>query len=247
MTHSARLLLAAILLLLPATAGAQRASISGVVRDATNQQPVSGASIRLPDAGRFAVSDSLGRFEISGLTEGEHPWVIERVGYARWEAHEEVADGDRYTIGLLPVPVLLETVTVQSDRLEERRRRYGGHVRVLGAAEIAGSPGPTMAEVVRYRALLGPTVCPGTAGSGYAAASIGPLCIIGRSGRPEPVQLFIDEQPIMGGDEAAVLSVHAPHEIFAVEAYDGGRIVRVYTNYYIQHNRSRLGPVIRRF
>jgi hypothetical protein len=245
-THSARLLVAA-LLLIPATAGAQRASISGVVRDASNDQPISGASVRFPEAGRVAVTDSLGRFELSNLEAGEHRWVIERVGYARWEAAEGVGDGDRYTIRLLPVPIVLEAVTVQADRLAERRRRYGGHVRVLGAAEIAGSAGPTMAEVVRYRALLGPTVCPGMGGSGYALASTGPLCIIGRSGRPEPVQLFIDEQPIMGGDEAAVLSIYAPHEIFAVEAYDGGRIVRVYTNYYIEHNRSRLGPVIRRF
>lgn len=237
-------------LLAPASAAAQageRAAVSGVVVDAGTGQPVSGAAVVLPELERMAVSDEQGRFELRDLPAGEHRWIIRRVGYSTWEESAEVADGDRFTVGLLAAPVRLEAVSVQVNRLERRRRSFGGQVRVLEQREILAAAVHSTADVVRYRALVGATVCPvmGGTGSEATAASTGALCVMGQYGRPERVLVFIDEQPIMDDPQSALMAYH-PSEIFTIETYDGGRMVRIYTNHFVQHTRVVLSP-IRRF
>jgi hypothetical protein len=59
------------------------------------------------------------------------------------------------------------------------------------------------------------------------------------------VQVYIDDRPAFGGMEE--LEMYAPHELYAIESYAGGRMVRAYTMWFMEdlaRKKRRLDPVI---
>jgi hypothetical protein len=59
------------------------------------------------------------------------------------------------------------------------------------------------------------------------------------------VQVYIDDRPAFGGMEE--LETYAPHELYALESYAGGRMVRAYTMWFMEdlaRKKRRLDPVI---
>ena len=218
----------ALLLLARAPLAGQGAAVAGVVRDAETEQPVAGAAVTLPDLNRRVVTDSAGRFALRGVPAGEQRWVIRRVGYAEWAESAAVEDGDVLTIRIIPRPLRLEVVRVTADRLERRRRAYGGSVRVVDTRELETTAAHSLMDVVRYRALSAASTC-----------RAGALCV-----RGAPIRLVIDEQPALSIDETVgILQAYHPSEIHAVEALDGGSEVRIYTKWFMQTTRGPLRPL----
>ncbi|MEP7027112.1 MAG: carboxypeptidase regulatory-like domain-containing protein [Candidatus Eisenbacteria bacterium] len=72
-------LLAAVLLGLAAVPVEAAAGVRGVVR--TIQRPLAGAHVVIPEAARFSVTDSLGRFDLGTLAPGLYGLSIAAVGY----------------------------------------------------------------------------------------------------------------------------------------------------------------------
>jgi TonB-dependent receptor len=112
------LLLALSLLLLPAAARAQQASLTGIVTDAETGFALAGVSVRIVSEDRRAISNGTGRFTLVGLPAGR--LVVEAVylGYARTTQTVELDAGDvgRVTFHLAPEAIALEGVTVTGNR-----------------------------------------------------------------------------------------------------------------------------------
>ncbi len=63
----------------PALAATATPTVRGVVR--TLQRPLAGVNVVIPEAGRFAVTDSLGRYDLGALAPGLYGVSIAAVGY----------------------------------------------------------------------------------------------------------------------------------------------------------------------
>jgi hypothetical protein len=131
------------------------ATFIGVVVTDSSHEPIVGAEIALPDAGKSAVTDSHGVFKISGIASGEHQILVRRIGYGAadtklmFNGHETVER--RVVLGRA---VRLETVTVSEKATEramasfEENRRLGlGHF--MTRTELEKYTGMNLATVVQ--------------------------------------------------------------------------------------------------
>jgi hypothetical protein len=210
---------------------AQGATVTGQVRDVGTSEPLMGAVVEVPDHRLRAVTDSAGSFVLRGVPAGEQRWTIRRLGYTRWEESTAVQDGANLVIGLLASPLALDEIRATGDRIERRRRMSTRSVRAIDRKQILTSAAANAYELVAYRALPARTVCPARAGTGSVGnlSAAGDLCVMSR-GRVSPVGVCIDEMKA----SPEVLAVYPPQDIYAIEAYDGGRSIRVYTNWFVE-------------
>jgi hypothetical protein len=131
------------------------ATFIGIVVTDSSHEPIAGAEIALPDAGKSAVTDSHGVFKISGIAAGEHQILVRRIGYGAadtkltFNGHETVER--RVVLGRA---VRLETVTVSEKATEramasfEENRRLGlGHF--VTRAELEKYTGMKLASVLQ--------------------------------------------------------------------------------------------------
>lgn len=229
---------AVLSLLLPRALAAQAApaakvEVHGHVVDATTGRPVEGAMVALDDVGSRALADTAGSFVLQNVPTGEHDWVISRVGYARWQESAEVAEGDEFTIAVLPRPEVLEGITAVASQLETRRRASGESVRALDGDLLRLSGAPTAVQLVHDQLGLSTTPCPGTGE---------PDCSWVR-GELVKVAVFVDEQPVGG---MSALASYRPQDLYTVEAYAGGQMLRVITHWYAERlarRRASLTPI----
>lgn len=232
------------ILLLPLTLSAQTAAatveVTGRVLDAATNAPVDGAVVELRDVHRKVLSDTAGRFVLRGIAPGTHQWVISRLGYAAWDESTEVADGDEFTVGLLPRPETLEGITAVTSQLETRRRASGVMVRSVDHDVLRLSAAPSMLEAVgdylgvrgrpcgpdgQTSPRPGPEIAPGDAQPGTGA---GPekKCAYVRGELIEP-DVYVDER--RAANSLADLENFRPENIYTVESYHGGAMIRVIT------------------
>lgn len=87
-------------------------SITGQVVDASTQQPLSGASVRMVGIDRGSLTDPEGRYAITGIAAGRHRVRVSMIGYGQEEQAVEVLDGQTVTLNftLQPEAVTLEGV-----------------------------------------------------------------------------------------------------------------------------------------
>jgi len=124
------------------------ATISGQVLDGRTGQAIAGAVVYLPDVKRGTTTNDAGGFVLEQMPVGDFRWRIQRLGYATWEDQAGVADGDWYTIRLLPRPEVLAGITVVADAFETRRRRVNTSVKVAQREDIMRSAAATGAGVL---------------------------------------------------------------------------------------------------
>jgi hypothetical protein len=110
-----------------ARAQASGSAVAGIVAVLGSERPISGATATIDDSQRGAVSDSLGRYRIVGISPGEHLLVIRRIGFESVSARIAVPTGGDLTVDvdLRPsVPAQLEEVRVVAD-LQPRGKLAG--------------------------------------------------------------------------------------------------------------------------
>jgi len=215
------------LCLLPSYVHSQTAApagfdVRGRVLDVVTGAVVEGAVVELRDARRKAAADSTGVFALHAVPPGMHHWVISRLGYAAWEEDMEVEDGDEFTIRLLPRPEVLEGITALASRLQLRRQSSGVTTRALERDEIKLSASPDVAELVHSRLGLAGVPCPAVAGTE------GERTCAWVRGELIPVAVFVDERRLPGG--LSDLSFYLPQEVYTIESFYGGAMVRVITD-----------------
>lgn len=237
--------------------------VSGVVGDAQTGMAIPNALVAIPDLGIRTLADANGHFHIDRVPTGSYTWLFLAPGYAVWSEPMAVDDGEHLRVGLLPQPVVLETIVATANRLVERRKTTGLGVRALSWAEIQSTTATNAAQVVTARSPYPVVNCPGSmagpppqpvasnqhpsrvtprrerASTGGADAVVG-LCLSWRGKIISP-QIYLDEQltPV----PLDVLYQFMPHEIHTIEYYQHpgrGTVIRIYTLDFMRSGKALL-------
>lgn len=221
-------------------ASAGRAAVTGTVRDVSTGAPVDSVLIVLPGLRISTRTDRSGAFTLTNVPEGTHQWSVIRLGYVPLNQEMQVKDGDHFNIGVMQRPVELEGFTVVGSRAEQllRRRRNAApeSVREFAGADLARRAASNGEELIRGLGAF--MTCP----TEIMMARMVEDCVYDR-GRMQPVQVYVDEQPIPGG--LVLLSAYLPSELHSVEVWTKGTEVRVYTRTFARklgQGRARLRP-----
>jgi hypothetical protein len=95
---------------------ASQAAVAGTIRDGESGGPLAGAVVTLTDVDRATVSDSAGRYRLSGVPPGPQHLSVKRIGYFPRIVHALVPGQGEVEIDLSihPVPLQLPTIVVRS-------------------------------------------------------------------------------------------------------------------------------------
>jgi hypothetical protein len=233
-----------------------RVTVRGTVVDATSGTPLPNTMIRLVEANRGVLADSLGRFSFPDVAPGTQTLAVKQYGYEEIDTDIEVSAELRpLQVQLQPGPVALEGFDVVADRLavmkqemKQRRDAAPVTVRTVGQEMLAQSTARDMLEFLELDGGMEIRKCSGFAGepgpadsfqsarlSGRSSAvgsSSGDLCVFTRGALRTP-SVYIDESPTIGGlDE---LATYRPYELYTVELFGGNRPeVHVYTHNFVE-------------
>jgi len=205
--------------------------LTGTISDETGR-PLVGAFVRLADSEWGSLTDEAGRFRIPTVTPGVVSLQAELIGYETliWEGM--VAAERTLPLQLTAKPILLEGLTVLTDRFESRRRAVATSVRWFDHDALATSPQSTALDFVATRAGLYRVRCSGRWSN---------ECFVVRGRVTEP-QVYVDELPMFGGLD--YLASLPPHELYMVEVYGSGRAIRAYTPQFMERAATyKLRPI----
>jgi hypothetical protein len=230
-----------------AHAQARTLTLTGEVRDVATGEPIERAVVELTNLRRRTTTDAAGRFTLERIPPGEHTWHVRGTGYVAWEETFPVeADGD-FVVGLMANVVQLDPLRVTVHRreaaLELRRNTSGMSVRSFDETALRRSAHATVALFLHDNSVLRTVPCSRSTMQSLQNMDMGRPsdgCVIAR-GNIVSVSVFIDEQRVSDGLSA--LFGYSPHEIHSVEVYEGGRMVRVYTRWFVDRSRAPLKPL----
>lgn len=206
--------------------------LTGRVLDAATGQPVFGATVGLPDLGVEVQTDSTGRFVLQRVEAGAHKVYVSEIGYRNLLQRVELAPDDVADLRVQPDPVLLKGIEVLADRFRARRATSPYPVTAYGREALLRSPASDMRDFLANVAGLTLVRCPGEP---FATCAL-----VHR--RPARVEVFIDERRAYGGLEE--LSSYAPSDLFLLEVYADGRMIRAYTGWWFARSaREGLMPL----
>ena len=186
------------------------ATITGEVRSLTGE-PVSEVEVRVRDARNATLTDSAGRYTLSGLPPGTQLLVARKLGYPLVEATVELRPGKSVTRDLLlRRSVVLDSMRVVAGRTEyaefERNRRTNTFGQFLGVEEIDKMRAAEVADL--FIDILGFTVF----GRGTQARAISNQAL---ARHPE----CRNARLIVNGSEGWTLNNFAPSQIAGIEVY----------------------------
>lgn len=150
----------ALLLALTApSVDAQGVTLRGRVLSAATGQPIADATLTMPTLGRRSRADSLGRFSLLYLRDGEHDLIIQAVGYAPVRALVPLGAGAplELDVELTPLPPVLDSVVATADvdaprnigMREFESRRALGLGRFITRAQLMRDAGRSLEAVLR--------------------------------------------------------------------------------------------------
>lgn len=206
--------------------------LRGTVTDDAGQ-PLVGAFVALAGSDWGSVTNESGHFRLEDIDPGPIEITVEQLGYATLHWRGSVSADESLALTLEAQPVVLEGLTVVTDRFENRRRAIARSVQSYDRTALATSHYDDMIQFVRARAGLFETRCPR-----YEHSSV---CFM-RRGRPVAPVVYIDEMPVIGGTD--FLAAIRPHELYMLEVYDRGAHIRAYTTQFMERAaKQRLQPV----
>lgn len=165
-----RLVLVACLLAAP-TVGAQQPGqqgITGVVRDAQSQQPVSGVTVTVRGTGRGTLTGEDGRFTIAGLATGSYEVSARKMGYTLTSRAATVTTGALATIGftLTRAATALDAIVITGTVEGTQRRSIGNTVTSISASDQLDRTPPASVSALLNGRAPGMTVVGGTGAVG---------------------------------------------------------------------------------
>lgn len=260
-THAKQIPLA--LALLAVSAGAlvgqsvvkpEQYPLFGKVVDAETGAPLVAATVMLQNSGLRTYTDSTGHFRFQRVRETAEVLQVEQLGYVSGEFPITISARTRpVRVDLSPDPVLLKAITVLTDRFRTRRLAVPLNVVAFDRAAIVNAGPMSMVEFLGTQGRVRLFECPreqagvlpsnaswyygfGFGGLGSRSDILGCALIRGQLVQPA---VWIDERPAFG-DELALLH---PQDLDVIEVYGGGRIIQVYTRWWMERNaRRRLVP-----
>lgn len=201
--------------------GQEHVTIRGKVADAGTGAPLEGVIVTAPLAGVRAFTDTTGAFHLELIRDRSYELVAEDLGYVpgRFTLGAE-AEHTLATLLLTPVPGTLSGLAVLEDRLRQRRRRRGGHIRLLEHDSLLVSRERNAYTLVE-RVVPGARACD---------RQIENLCLPGGT-RERAIRICIDDHRPPAG--ASALGSYDPSDLWLVEIYNRGRSVRVYSRWFV--------------
>jgi hypothetical protein len=185
--------------------------------------PLALASVEIAALDIATLTNDEGRFRLEGVTPGTHPVIVGLMGYETRVVTVEVGSGAApLEVRLTPDPVMLERITVTANRFEARMRGVPFSVRVMDKREVMGSAAPDAANFVSRRGGLVPAPCRNRTQTD---------CVQVRGISVQP-RVYINDFPAVGG--LAMLGVIPAQEISRVEVIQGGAMIRVYTDEFME-------------
>ena len=222
-----RCMLAVTVLMAAWTPTAARAQvIHGHVSDLRTGDPVPNALVQLGLTEHYAVSNEQGNFSLRAAGEsGTQTLIVTAPGYAkRYEPWAMEAEGD-VIVTLAPQPIELgeieASVLTYRARIDRRLNQLSATDTGFYAIEgplLERSTAKDVWDLVRIRHGFR---FEGFSDYGCTRATIEGVPVIG--------ELFIDDRPVRIG----TLQEHAPQHFTRVEVIDKGRIIRAYTQEYL--------------
>jgi hypothetical protein len=186
------------------------ATITGEVRSLTGEK-VPDVEVRVRDARNATLTDSAGRYTLTGLPSGTQLLVVRKLGYPLVETSVDLRPGKSVTRDvLLRRNVVLDSVRIVAGRTEypefERNRRANTFGQFLGVEEIDKMRVAEVADL--FIDILGFTVL----GRGTQARVISNQAL---ARHPECRNARI----VVNGSEGWTLNNFAPSQIAGIEAY----------------------------
>ncbi len=204
--------------------GEDAVTLRGVVLDEVSGGPVVGAAIGIEGVRAIRVTDRDGRFQFPEVPTGQLHLAVQQLGYAELHVHLDVAhDPDPLEIHLQPDPVVLEGITVMTDRLQSRRNALGVTVRTYDDERLMSSAAWDVYDFLRTHSALHVVPC-----SGRMSAT---QCVHARGQLTAP-EVYIDETRAIGGLDQ--LGMYRLHEMHLIEVIAGGRQIRAYTHHFME-------------
>lgn len=198
-----------------------RIPAAGQITDFATGAALTGALVEFPALRRQTTTGPNGRFTLSSLPAGRHKMVVSQLGFRTLVRQVEITEGGFLSVPLEPDPMMVKSIEVQVDRLTLRRRSVDVAVVAFERNALLGTASASAAEFIKTQ--LSGASCPSSSGR--------TLCILRRGQFVHPT-IYIDERRAFGLDE---LLGYPTHDIYLIEAYDGGRMIRVYTTWFMQN------------
>ena len=124
------------------------ATLSGVVRSRSDDRPVEGAIVALPELSRSTTTNARGEFRFVGLPSGRWLVTARAIGFA--SAQQRLTPGETLLLRLVPSATELSPVTVTTSRGRATgSQETTSSVSVLPAEELAATPASTTDELLR--------------------------------------------------------------------------------------------------
>ena len=185
------------------------------------------------------MTDSVGRFTLSGFPPGPQVLNIRQFGYLELTA--TVAPPELSSvlveIPLAPAPITLEGVTAVVDhlatmtrRIESRRRAVSFTVRTYDQERLVRSGAPNVLRFLLQQPSINPIACGATRPGRFG------LCVI-RRGRAIRPRVYIDELWAFGGLDD--LAMYRPQDLYLIEVYSFGTAIRAYTYDFMERASRR--------
>ncbi len=216
----------------------EQGTVTGVVRDQTNQRPLAGAQVSIPALNMGALTNSSGNFDLSGVPAGTHELQVQFIGYRQVTEEVTVTSGEttNIEIGLSPQAIDLDEVLVTGSPAGEVRRRSTG----TGISSIDIETRLQDAPISRLQdALQGREAGVTSLASSGTVGSAGPMILRGIT------SLTQDNQPLIyldgirldrgntnmvgtGGQAVSRLNDINPQDIARVEVIKGSAATAMY-------------------
>jgi hypothetical protein len=229
----------AILLSPPVDAQPQRASLSGIVRDADSGEPLALANVTLRGTSLGAATNAAGYYSIAGIQPGTYTAVFTFIGFREQlvEITLGVGENRRLDVDLAPGGVEIDEVVVTADAIEEREARSIGAAR-LSTETIRRLPTVFEPDVFRSLQFL----------PGVKSASDFSSGLYIRGGSPDQTLILLDRNTVYNPTHFfGFFSTFNPDAIRDVRLYKGnfpaeygGRLGSVVDVYNKDGNRRRL-------
>ncbi|MFA7228238.1 MAG: TonB-dependent receptor, partial [Melioribacteraceae bacterium] len=135
--------------ILSGSVSAQNSSIHGKITDSASGSPIQGAVIYI-SRNQIAHSNHDGNYSIKNISPGMYTIKISRIGYRSVSA-EFTADklsGEK-NFALIPAPIELDEVLVNTDRMEKYLRNSPFSALLLGSDEIENKPAQSLSDLLK--------------------------------------------------------------------------------------------------
>ncbi len=208
--------------------GGERVEVAGVVVSRLTGEAIPGATVEIPRLHKIVYTDAEGRFSFGRLPVGAYPVVTRQLGYATWEDELRVDESVTLRVELEPDPILLEEVSATVELLKARRSVAPVSVLAYDQRELRATAAFDAAEFVFRRS---PRLLLRGYPSWRTRSSIFPVGSFGFEWSRGPV-VFIDERPVPFG--MLQLGSYQPDDFYLIEVYGGGRLIRAYTEAFIE-------------